>query len=303
MSLLKRESLKTEKFLVLSILLMYKYFYVTVIIVAWGISMVYESAVLSHIGCGRKNNEDNYYLNGIYRQDVNKDISGFSELQARKKILAGVFDGAGGADYGERASLMAASSLSEYQGKFGSEVLKKEYLPYVNHMIHCEMQKKSCSMGTTMALLYLDNNSASVYNIGDSRVYLIRDGRLLQITYDHVSGIADSNYNSYKNNLKNVTKEEASSKHMLVKYLGMRNNMELTPYYKENISVMQGDIFIACSDGLYNVVSNNEIIKKLAKLKDEPSDVITKELVGEALLAGGKDNITCIVVKTVEFGY
>ncbi len=195
---------------------------------------------------------------------------------------------------------MAASSLSEYQGKFGSEVLKKEYLPYVNHMIHCEMQNKSCNMGTTMALLCLDNNSASVYNIGDSRVYLMRDGRLLQITYDHVSGIADSNC---QNSLINTTKEETGNKHMLVKYLGMRNDMELTPYYKENISVMQGDIFIACSDGLYNMVSNNEIIKKLGKLKDEPSDVITKELVGEALLAGGRDNITCIVVKTVEFGY
>lgn len=77
--------------------------------------MVYEGAVLSHIGCGRKNNEDNYYLNGVYRQDVNKDITQFSELQAKQRVLAGVFDGAGGADYGERASLLAACSLSGYQ--------------------------------------------------------------------------------------------------------------------------------------------------------------------------------------------
>jgi len=266
------------------------------ITVAWGRSMVYESAVLSHIGCGRKNNEDNYYLNGVYRQDVNKDITEFSELQARQKILAGVFDGAGGADYGERASLLAAGSLSGYQSKFGSDVLRKEYLPYVNDMIHGEMKERVCTMGSTMALLYLDNDSASVYNIGDSRVYLLRDGRLLQITYDHVSGKTGS----YKKGT--INKEEKSGKNMLVKYLGMKNEEELKPYYKENISVRQGDIFIACSDGLYNMLSNDEIMKKLGKLKDEPSDVIAKELVGDALLAGGKDNITCIVIKTVEFG-
>lgn len=271
-------------------------FYAATIIVAWGISMVYECAVLSHIGCGRKNNEDNYYLNGVYRQDVNKDITEFSELQARQKILAGVFDGAGGADYGERASLLAAGSLAVYQEKFSAYVLQKEYLPYVNDLIHCEMQERTCTMGSTMALLYLDNDSASVYNVGDSRVYLLRDGRLLQITYDHVSGSMEN----YRNGTTGI--EETCNKNMLVKYLGMKNEKELKPYYKENISVRQGDIFILCSDGLYNMLSNDGIIKRINKLKDEPTDVITKELVGDALLAGGKDNITCIVIKTIEFG-
>lgn len=264
--------------------------------------MVYEGAVLSHIGCGRKNNEDNYYLNGVYRQDVNKDITQFSELQAKQRVLAGVFDGAGGADYGERASLLAACSLSGYQEGFGSDILQKKYLPYVNHMIHCEMQERACTMGSTMALLYLDNNSAGVYNIGDSRVYLMRDGRLLQITYDHVYFQEPGHENS-KPGLQNRTAGKKGSKNQLVKYLGMKNGMELNPYYKENILVKPGDIFIVCSDGLYNMLSNDEITKRAGKLRNEPPDIITKELVGDALLAGGKDNITCIIVKTIETRY
>ena len=146
-----------------------------------------------------------------------------------------------------------------------------------------------------MALLHLDNDNASVYNIGDSRVYLIRDGRLLQITYDHVN----ISMQDYSNNMANPDK--SCCKNMLVKYLGMKDEKELKPYYKENISVQAGDVFMACSDGLYNMLSEDEIIQKIEKLKKEPSDAITKELVGDALLAGGKDNITCIIIKTVEF--
>ncbi len=268
-----------------------------IVIVAWGIGMVYESAVLSHVGCGRKNNEDNYYLNGIYREDVNKDITGFSELQARQKILAGIFDGAGGADYGEKASLLAAHSLSGYQEGFSLETLQGRYLPFVNHMIHNEMDKNTCTMGTTMALLHLDNDNANVYNIGDSRVYLIRDSRLLQITYDHVNMAMRGGCSN--NNMANTDK--SCCKNMLVKYLGMKDEKELKPYYKENISVQAGDVFMVCSDGLYNMLSEDEIVQKIEKLKKEPSDAITKELVGDALLAGGKDNITCIIIKTVEF--
>lgn len=155
------------------------------------------------------------------------------------------------------------------------------------------MDKNTCTMGTTMALLHLDNDNASVYNIGDSRVYLIRDGRLLQITYDHVN----MSIHDYNNNMEN----KHFNNNMLVKYLGMKDEKELKPYYKENIPVQAGDVFMACSDGLYNMLSEDEIIQKIGKLKKEPSCVITKELVGDALLAGGKDNITCIIIKTVEF--
>lgn len=253
--------------------------------------MLYESALLSHIGCGRENNEDNYYLDGFYRQDINKNITEFSGLQAKNSVLAGVFDGAGGADFGETASLMAAYQLSGCQGKFSLETLKERYLPGVSHMIHDEMDKKSCTMGTTMAVLYLKNDNASVYNIGDSRIYLARDGRLLQITYDHTGDLI-----KYGNNSMQDTREE-NSKNMLVRYLGMKNEKELQPYYRENIPVRKDDVFILCSDGLYNMVSNEEILNGIKKIKEEPPSSIVKELVGAALLAGGNDNITCIVIK------
>lgn len=66
--------------------------------------MVYECAAMSHIGCKRKNNQDNYYLNGVCRRDVKQDIFKIVEHQERASVIAGVFDGAGGAQHGEIAS-------------------------------------------------------------------------------------------------------------------------------------------------------------------------------------------------------
>ena len=69
----------------------------------------------------------------------------------------------------------------------------------------------------------------------------------------------------YSNNMANPDK--SCCKNMLVKYLGMKDEKELKPYYKENISVQAGDVFMACSDGLYNMLSEDEIIQKIEKLK------------------------------------
>lgn len=259
--------------------------------------MIFHSAVISHVGCKRENNEDNYYLNGVYRQNVEKEIMQFAEPQGKRRMLAGVFDGAGGAAYGERASLMAAAALAGYQEISGEKILN-QYIPQVNHMILQEIEHRGASMGTTMALLYLCGDMASVYNLGDSRIYLFREHRLMQITYDHTQAqlmqekMADSPVGLYQEEFQYIKQQ-----HILTKYLGMRKQKDLRPYFMERISVMDRDIFVLCSDGLYNMMEKEELCRYLEEHREVAPLQLARGMAGEALLAGGRDNITCLVVK------
>ena len=262
--------------------------------------MLFESAVISHIGCKRENNEDNYYLNGVYRQNMEKDIIQFSEPQARTGILAGVFDGAGGASCGEWASLMAVSSMTEYQERISSKCMMGEYVPNVNHKLIQEIEKYGTNMGTTMAVLLLKDDFANVYNLGDSRIYLFREQRLMQITYDHTQ--VQNFQRKIANSSEKINQEkyqDIKEKHILTKYLGMKNLYKCKPYFMERIPVMKHDIFILCSDGLYNMVGKHDMRYCLEKVKKETPLEIARTLAGEALLAGGKDNVTCMVIKAV----
>ncbi len=264
--------------------------------------MIFSSAVCSHIGCRRENNEDNYYLNGVYRQDVEKEIVQFAEPRGKRRILAGVFDGAGGAAYGEKASLMAVSSLARYRKISGAEILH-QYIPQVNDMLLQEIRKRGADMGTTMVLLQLSGDMADVYNLGDSRAYLFREHRLMQITYDHTQEqlmrekMADSP--------AGASQEEFSDRkqqHILTKYFGMNNEKELRPYFMQQIPVMEEDIFILCSDGLYNMFQKEEMSRYLEKNRKDTPLQLARGMTGEALLAGGRDNITCLVIKAESVG-
>ncbi len=260
--------------------------------------MLFESAVISHIGCKRENNEDNYYLNGVYKQNIQKEIAQFAEPQASRNILAGVFDGAGGAAYGEWAALMAVVSLAKYQEELSSKRIVNEYIPYVNELIIKEVNKMGGKMGTTLAMLYLNGDTANVYNLGDSRVYLFRKKRLMQITYDHIQEQLLQKKIVYSTEgIQQEKIQHIEEKHLLTKYLGMKNRKELKPYFMEQIPIMKHDIFVVCTDGLYNMVSKDTMCKCLEKRKKEAPLDIARTMAGEALLAGGKDNVTCIVIK------
>ena len=240
--------------------------------------MVFEGAVISNIGCVRKNNEDNYYLNGVYRNNISEDNTRFSGSKLEKRVLAGVFDGVGSSDYGEMASLLSAEILCKYQDNLSAYTMNNLYLHEVNDRLVFEMKIDKCTMYTTMAVLYLENDCANVYNAGDSRIYLIRDDRIMQITYDH-------------------TIKNENDKDVVTRYLGMKNNDAMKLYYVENIDIKQDDIFVLCSDGLYGMVSNEDICDRICDMRGEKSEVIAESLVSDALSAGGYDNITCIVIK------
>ena len=140
-------------------------------------------------------------------------------------------------------------------------------------------------MGTTLEVCLIYNNKAYIGHVGDSRIYRIRKDIIRKLTKDH----------SYVQKLvedKKITREEAKThpkKNMLTKALGC------TPYVEPDIRARnfeKGDIFIMCSDGLTNMVEE----KRIYELVRKDISVAADELIKEANLAGGYDNITVIII-------
>ena len=143
-------------------------------------------------------------------------------------------------------------------------------------------------MGTTLDICLIINNRVFIGHIGDSRVYRIRKNIIRKLTTDH----------SYVEKLLKegtITKEEAfhhPKKNMLMKALGCNSLVEPDVLYK---GFLKDDILLMCSDGLTNMLKENEIYDVLLKNPVNP-DVA---LVNEANKNGGLDNITVIIVDNV----
>ena len=256
--------------------------------------MFVESSVVSHVGRIRKNNEDNFFFNGFFRKDTLEDFFAKMQKVHEKRLVYAVCDGMGGEEYGEIASLCAVSLMGIFKENKWSENIFKEYIDKVK----TEMISK-CSgllaqrMGTTFALLYLEDNTAHIANMGDSRIYLYRNNKLLQISKDHTQAslLIDNGL---------LTPDKVSnhkSSHILTRYLGTENEItEKDIYQAEEIKLCKDDIFLLCSDGLTDMLADEQIEKILSK-SDKNTKKAANKLCMNALNAGGKDNITCIIVK------
>ena len=148
--------------------------------------------------------------------------------------------------------------------------------------------EENFGMATTAIIIYVHKGKAYIGNIGDSRVYLYRNGDYLQLTEDH----------TYVNTLVKagiLSKEEADQderKNVIIKALGAEPSVE--PDFFQ-VEVMEGDILLACSDGLYDEVSDEEIIEVIRE-KENMND-LAAELIERANRNGGRDNITIITLK------
>lgn len=232
------------------------------------------------IGKVREINQDYYYISS-------------PEDSIRLYILA---DGMGGYKGGEVASKLATESARNYiYDNFGQtekqrdDILKlvKDAMIYANMVVYekSKQEKDLASMGTTLEVCLIYNNKAYTGHIGDSRIYRIRKGIMRKLTKDH----------SYVQQLVEdgtITREEANihpKKNMLTKALGC------TPYVEPDIRARnfeKSDILIMCSDGLSNMVKDEEICKTVIS---SPSTA-TEELVKKANESGGYDNITVVII-------
>lgn len=250
-----------------------------------------EMVCTSHVGLVRENNEDNFWIADVYMLEEHQSLDGdiIFRTYTNQKPLAAVFDGMGGCAHGEAASYEAAAALNFYMSGFDerthgySEDFIREMILGMNEsVVHRRQQLHNVQMGTTVSLMAFDEQQFWIANVGDSPVYLIRDLSIRMISRPH-------------NNQKMLDEIASKRKAGLTQYLGIPSEeFELTPYIKSE-GYKEGDIFLICSDGLTDMVSEMEIMKIMQSQKTLREKMTT--LRQHALGNGGKDNITIILCR------
>jgi len=222
-------------------------------------------------GLVRKENEDAFC--------IEKDLG-----------LLAIADGMGGHASGEVASKMAIEILRNSLKKEGEPVPDRlnSGVKLANKMIYeaSRSQSQLNGMGTTLTAVQFDGNRLSIAHVGDSRAYLIRGGVIEQLTDDHTIVFEQMARGM-------ITREEAARSDMrniLSKALGIAPEVDVD---MEELTVSEGDQLVLCSDGLSELISDDEILAEVQS-SNRP-DLACNELVDLANQRGGEDNITVIV--------
>jgi serine/threonine protein phosphatase PrpC len=245
-------------------------------------------SMLSDVGCVRELNEDS----GTY---VQPDDPG---LRASKGLLILVADGMGGHSAGEVASRLAVDVITRiyYEDSGDPQSALKKAFREANRVIHkaAGEDESKAGMGTTCTALVLQNGTAISAHVGDSRLYLVREGGIYLMTEDH-SAVMEM----VKAGL--ITIEQARhhpEKNVILRAMGSHPEVEVTTW-QEPFPVRAGDSFLLCSDGLYDLVENDEI--KRAVEAAEPR-IACESLIALAKERGGHDNISVGIVSLLPQG-
>jgi protein phosphatase len=203
-----------------------------------------------------------------------------------------VADGMGGHNAGEVASLMAVEQLREAASGIIAETDLVQALESANEVIYAESMTNHLhhGMGTTLAaMVVLENNTLVVAHVGDSRVYMWHEGALSRLSKDHsyVQELVDEGI---------VSIDEARThprRNIVTRALGIDADVEVEA---NTFPVTVGAWYVLCSDGLVDEISDADIAKVLERCTS-PHEA-AQALVDAANAAGGRDNITVIVVST-----
>ncbi len=210
-----------------------------------------------------------------------------------------VADGMGGHAGGGVASGIAVDTIYRYfLESRDSNLLPSERLLSAIRESNLEIagkgasDKKYLGMGTTIVALLIDGITAHVAHVGDSRAYIIRDAGIRQITSDH------SLVNQYIGNGL-ITKEQTKGhplKNVLTRALGMSGNIDIDV---NSLQIEPDDIFILCSDGLTNMIEDEDILNTIISCRDD-IPLACSSLVDLANNKGGEDNVSVVIVKCTE---
>lgn len=207
--------------------------------------------------------------------------------------LYGVADGMGGHRGGETASRVA---LQVFQNAIGKKKPDKKALCAAIEAANRRLYDMSAhdeslnGMGTTMSVIWQDDQRLLIGHVGDSRIYRLRDGELSQITNDH-SFVGEL----LRNHL--ITPEAAKThphRNIITRAVGVDPMVEVDC---QEEPLADGDLWLICSDGLHGMVEDSEIKEILTTLElDEAAD----RLLERALENGGLDNITFVLLSATE---
>jgi PPM family protein phosphatase len=226
-----------------------------------------ETAALSHPGRKRRHNEDSYVV---------------------QPPLFAVADGMGGAKAGEVASGLAAAAVQEIENEESGEARVAALIEEANRRVftRASEDRDASGMGTTMTVALVEDDHVAIGHVGDSRAYLIRDGRLEQLTDDHslVAELVRSG---------KLTPEEAEShpqRSVITRALGTEADVDVDTF---SVEASAGDLFLLCSDGLTTMVDDQTILDAVERHRPNLADA-AKALINAANRGGGEDNITVV---------
>lgn len=255
-------------------------------------------AARSDKGRVRKNNEDNLFFCGRHLAN-NESIRPFcADGECPFPAVFGVFDGIGGEQCGERASMLAAQALADFEPRLLSDLESDckmcDYAESVNQRIGKAASIHGARMGTTAAIVIVSQGGICAYNIGDSRIYTCVRGKLKQISVDHTLA-------RQKIDEKKYTAQEARNScdwGKLTACLGIPNaNGEYAKFARFPIFPLNGAVrLLLCSDGISDMVPDC-VIESILRF-GQPSQA-GKRLMSEALNRGGKDNASFIIIDVI----
>ncbi|MCU0238958.1 MAG: protein phosphatase 2C domain-containing protein [Pyrinomonadaceae bacterium] len=274
--------------------------------------LIVEAHATSHVGRVRKGNEDNYLMLDITNSQSwtsSQDAGDFYIVSQKFEvdengIILAVADGMGGALAGEVASEMAVDTVKERlmngdpDATISPEISNASLIEklfestlYANHLIHRQGRSDAQfnGMGATFTGVGVTKQSVDITQVGDSRVYLIRNAKIIQLTKDQslVQQLIDSGQ---------IQPEEAEShtfKNVILQALGAQS--EIYPVASRLIP-KRGDVLLVCSDGLSNKIRNGEMLQIIIE-NDNNLAQAAAQLVKTANENGGEDNITLILAK------
>ena len=231
----------------------------------------------------RENNEDAYLLE-----------------QKGRYVIAAVADGIGGYEGGEVASYLACKCISDYLGDspekdLGEDVLKQAVI-YANNVVVSQQHNPGLSsMGCVLTAILFDMEQHLAYmcHVGDTRLYKYKDGVLTKLSRDH-------SLVGFQEDAGVLSEEEAMShprRNIITRFIGNSRLYWNTNYMMDlSFPIETGAQYLICSDGLYDMIASTEIMEVLAREGNQQQKV--EALINRANLAGGKDNITVIILET-----
>ncbi len=218
-------------------------------------------------------------------------------LLARSPLFV-VADGMGGAQAGEVASKIAVESFHAGlpDGAPPEQGLAAHALA-ANARIHelSRQNAEQAGMGTTLTAVYVGEEEVAIAHVGDSRAYCLRNGELLRLTDDH--SLVDELIREGR-----LTPEEAEDhpqRSIITRALGPEETVEVDT---RSFRARAGDIYLLCSDGLTSMVPEARLAEVLRLHAGERLRDIGEALIAEANRAGGRDNITVILLRLEEVG-
>jgi protein phosphatase len=244
--------------------------------------MKIKAGAYSSKGPARPHNEDAFLLGAETGGGGTEDTRAVFERDTSSPLVFAVADGMGGHAAGDIASAFVVTKL---RGMFtGDEKADAGSLETALTLLHEELleegrRRGTPNMGSTLAGIVLRHGLSGFFNIGDSRVYRLRNGFIQQVSHD------DSLSRIVPGAAKNIITNAMG---------GGLSTMNVESRFSPALAV-EGDIFLLCSDGVHGFVSDDDLEQMLSAM-DEPAGVV-RRIVEKAIASNSDDNCTAVVVK------